>query len=70
MFTVLDKAFRITMMIGFSCLGIIAALVVFKVALGVTTVLLGSGFGTLIFVWIMWMLYKKWKEKHPEDIAI
>lgn len=70
MFTVLDKAFRITMMVGFACLGIVAGLVVFKVALGVTAVLLGSGFGTLIFIWIMWMLYKKWREKHPDDVIL
>lgn len=70
MFEVLDKAFRFTLMIGFGCLGVLAGLVMFKVALGVTAVLLGSGFGTLIFVWIIWMLYKAYKKRHPDDITV
>lgn len=70
MFTIIDKAFRITMAVGFACLGILAALVFFKVALGITVFLLGSGFGTLIFIMIMWALYKWWRERHPEDIIL
>ncbi len=70
MFTILDKAFRITMAVGVACLGVLAALVCFKVALGVTVFLLGSGFGTLLFIWIVWMLYKEYRKRHPEDTIL
>lgn len=62
MFAMLDKAFKITMLVAFGCLGVVAALVVFRVALEVTVVLLGSGVGTVIFLLIFWMLYKAFKK--------
>lgn len=62
-----EKAFVITMQIGFGALGFFVALLLLRITIEVAGFLLGSSLGTLIFAWILYKLYRRYQKRHPES---
>lgn len=58
-----EKAFAWTVAIGFALMGIYVGLLVLRVSIEVAGFLLGSSLGTIVLLWIMYMLYKHFKDR-------
>ncbi len=60
-----DKAFDWTMKIGFGALGFFLAILLLRITLEVAGFLLGSTLGTLVFAWLLYAGYKRYRKNHP-----
>lgn len=58
-----EKAFAWTVAIGFALMGIYVGLLVLRISIEVAGFLLGSSLGTILLLWVMYMLYKRFKDK-------
>lgn len=58
-----EKAFAWTIAIGFALMGVYVGLLVLRVSIEVAGFLLGSTLGTIVLLWIMWCIYKRFKDK-------
>lgn len=62
-----DKLFHWTIMVGFGTLGVLCGLLVLRVAIGVTGVLLGSTFGTLIVGFVLWRAWTRYEKRRDSE---
>lgn len=60
-----DRVFDWTMKIGFGALGFFLAVLLLRITLEVAGFLLGSTLGTVIFAWLIYMWYKRYRRNHP-----
>lgn len=62
-----NKAFQIVMNAGFAVLGVLCGLIVLRVALSVAGALLGSVFGTILLIVIVWSFAKGFHDSSKKD---
>jgi Na+-driven multidrug efflux pump len=59
-----DKAFDLTMRIGFGALGIFLGILLLRITLEVAGFLLGSTLGTIVFAGLLYAWYKRYRRNH------